>query len=107
VRPWDIRVLGSLGSLEGLMRNAESAQERLRQLQRLAEMGRPAHMAMALVHLGSERDNEALASLERAAELRESGVLYVRMDERFARLSRHQRFLAVVLKTGLQPQHHL
>jgi Flp pilus assembly protein TadD len=102
IRPSDVRVLGSLGYLKAKHGDTSGAKDILARLDLLKRAGRPTLVAAALVHAGLGETSAALTALEGAAANRESGVLYTRLDSRFAGIAHEPRFKGITLPLGLE-----
>lgn len=100
--PTNTVLRASLGHALGLAGEVREAEAALRGLERMAEEGRyvPA-LNRAMVLLGMQRHDEALAWLERALEERSSWLVSARVDPTFDSVRDHPRFQELLERVGL------
>jgi TolB-like protein/Tfp pilus assembly protein PilF len=92
---------GSLGHALGLAGRTGEARAILRKLQERAHTEYVSPFRIALVQIGLGERDAALASLERAFEIRAVDLSEVKVDPRFAPLASERRFAALLQKMGL------
>ena len=97
--PWSEPALGHLLGISG---HTSGAQTILTELRRQLARGRTTHVAMALVYTSLGKNEDAIASLERAWRERDDMMLFIGTDPRFRPLHSDPRFHKIV--TRLQRQ---
>jgi len=79
----------------------EKRNEKLRQLQELAETDSKALYSLAQNYSELGRASEAIAALERCFDLREERMVWLKVEPRFADLRNDPRFQAILRKMNL------
>ena len=96
----DARVVTATGSSERLIQEVQRA--RITSLRSAAEAGQAQPYLLALAHVGAGNHEQALANLERAADMPGFGILTAAVDPRFASLRGDLRFRRIVERFGLR-----
>ena len=89
-------VVAARGHLAATGGNLESAHEFMQRLTDLAASRHVSPVHFATIEVASKRDDDALASLERALVLRSGWLVYLGTEPRFDPLRAEPRFVAVV-----------
>ncbi|MEN3330673.1 MAG: hypothetical protein V7641_38 [Blastocatellia bacterium] len=94
-------MLSGIGYVYAVAGRKAAAQEVLEELQAMAKRQYVPPGAMALVYLGLGEHDKALEWLEKAVDVRASGMIYLRSDRRFDALGVYPRFTALLRRIGL------
>jgi serine/threonine-protein kinase len=77
------------------------AREALREFQQLSSQRYVPPYSMAVIHMGLDEQDEALAWLERAADLRDPFLMFLKVDPRWKNIRQDSRFIRLLKRMNL------
>jgi tetratricopeptide (TPR) repeat protein len=99
--PHDARAIPALGHVYGVMGRSQDALRLIETTRDRAMKGRLGPVAVAVIYLGLGDKDAAFSWLEKAWELREGALPYIKLDPRCDPLRSDPRFAVLLRKMGL------